>query len=342
MREILERCIELDNKAGEIYRALAQVTENDALATVFDSMAREESMHVTWWIKLLEAWETGLVPDIADQHEILGRVTEILGDVDAVSLEELHGMSTDDMLDLATKFEFLMLDPVLGELMDLMQPGSRRQLREAYSRHVLRLVEAIEQNYTRPGLAAFLAGVLKRAYRDQQKLVTLAVRDQLTGLYNRRGLLGHLSQWLSWSNRYQHPIGIALVDVDYFKHINDQLGHLAGDEALRRIAHVLLGAVRSSDMVGRFGGDEFVILAPEADGQELTRLMERLVTAVSNEPLKVDGEPVILSVTVGGAWVTGGTSVSPEALIATADRSLYAAKGAGRNRAGDALVAVVS
>lgn len=334
MRKILELCVDLDRKALDIYRGLSQMTNDPELAAAFEQMAREERAHVDWWSDLLVAWEGGLVPDIADEHDMTARLSEIVAGVEAITTDEFEGMSTDDMLDLATQLEFLMLDPIFGELVDLMQPGSRVEVREAYSRHVLRLVEAIEAHYSRPGLAVFLAGVLKRTYRDQQRLAALAVRDQLTGLFNRRGLLGHLVQWLAWSRRYNRPIGVGLLDIDYFKHINDSFGHAFGDEALRRVAAAVQRTIRSSDMVGRFGGDEFLVLAPEGDLDELQQLTERIVNAVASEVVEIDGQQVILSISAGAAWVPGGVLVTPEALVAEADRSLYGAKEAGRNRAG--------
>lgn len=337
MRQILELCVKLDRKAYDVYRGLAQTTDVPELETTFEQMAREERAHVDWWSDLLVAWEGGLVPDIADEHDMLNRLTDIISSVEAISTDEFRGMSVDDMLDLATQLEFFMLDPIFGELVDLMQPGSRVEVREAYSRHVVRLVDAIEKHYTRQGLAVFLAGVLKRAYRDQQRLAALAVRDQLTGLFNRRGLLGHLTQWIAWSQRYGRPVGVALIDLDYFKRINDSFGHAFGDEALRRVAATLQRTIRTSDVVGRFGGDEFLVLAPEGDAEVLTQLMERIVTAVAAEPFEVEGEQVILSVSAGGAWIGGGTEVTPETIVATADRAMYAAKEAGRNRAGAPL-----
>ena len=297
-------------------------------------MSKEEQQHVEWWSELLVAWEAGLVPDIVDEHDILERLREVKDEVTRALPERFDELTTNQMLDLAARMEFFMLDPVFGELTDLMQPGGRVEVRDAYSRHVLRVVDAIERRHTEQGLAAFLARVLQRAYRDQQRLATLAMLDQLTGQYNRRGFLGHLNQWLSWSARYGRPLALALIDIDYFKVVNDTLGHPAGDEALVAVARCLDSCVRSSDIVGRFGGDEFVVLAPETDQEELARLMERVASAVRQTPLVAGGEPVLLSVSVGGAFVPGGVDVGAEALIAAADRSLYAAKAAGRDRAG--------
>lgn len=339
MREILELCVKLDRTAYETYRGLSAVCTDPELASVFSAMAKEERQHVDWWSDLLVAWESGLVPDIADEHDLLGRLTDAQSEVDGLVPEFFDSMSIDEMLDLAAHLEFYLLDPVFGELADLMQPGSKIEFRQAYARHVARLVDAIEEHHSGGGLAVFLARVLRRSFRDQQRLASLASRDQLTGLYNRRGLLGHMKQWLSWSARYGRPVAIALVDVDYFKRINDTLGHPAGDDALQGVAAALESVVRESDVVGRFGGDEFLVLAPETNEEELQTLMDRIAAAVRATPLNAGGEPVLMSVSVGGSWVPGGVAILPEALVAAADRSLYEAKEAGRDRASAPLAA---
>jgi len=340
VREILEMCVELDRIARDTYALMAATcTSDEDLNSVFTNMSTEEGHHVQWWSDLIVAWESGLVPDIVDEHDLLERLREIKSEVHDSIPSDVSVLSVDQMLDVAARMEFFMLDPVFGELTELMRPGGRVDAREAYSRHVLRIVDAIERRHTEKGLASFLARVLQRSYRDQQRLAALAMLDQLTSLYNRRGFLGHLNQWLSWSARYGRPVALVLIDVDHFKTINDTLGHPAGDEALVAVAAAINEAVRRSDIVGRFGGDEFVVLAPETDSEELILLMERINIAVGQRPLVAGGEPVILSVSVGGSWVSGGIEVSAEAITAMADSSLYEAKASGRNRTGTPLQA---
>jgi diguanylate cyclase (GGDEF)-like protein len=339
MREILELCIELDRMACEAYGDLARTCHDPELSSAFESMSCEERGSIDWWGDLLIAWDAGLVPDIADEHHLLKRLRQIHDELAAALPADCSGCSNDDALDLAARFEFYMLDPLFGELIELTQPGSKDEALETYSGHVMRLIELIETRYTRPGSARFLAGVLKTAYRDQQRLAALAVRDQLTGLYNRRGLFGHLKQWLAWSWRYGRPVGIILIDVDHFKRVNEAYGHPAGDEALRHIASILESSLRASDMVGRFGGDEFLILAPETDGAELESLMARAISSVQSTPLELGDALVSLSVSAGGAWAPGGVDVGPDTLVAQADRSLHDAKESGRNRAGSAVSA---
>lgn len=339
MRRILELCVAMDRIAHETYTAMAASTADDDLATVFMRMAREERQHVEWWTDLLVAWESGLIPDLVDEHDMLDKLTELRSEFDGAMPESIDSMSPDEMLDLAARLEFFMLDPIFGELIDLMQPGSRADMSRAYAAHVYRLVETIEVHCDQGGLAQFLARVLKRSYRDQQRLAALATRDQLTRLLNRRGLLGHLRQWSSWSARYGRPLSVLLLDIDKFKTLNDTLGHAAGDLALQAVAGALQNAVRDADLVGRFGGDEFLILAPETGREDLELLMKRVLESVRSIEFHFDDERVDLSVSVGGSWTAGGEDTPIESIIAAADRSLYAAKESGRDRSGEPLCA---
>lgn len=335
MREILERCVELDRIAHETYKDMSGTCEHEGLSAVFSQLAKEELHHVDWWTDLLAAWESGLVPDIADEHELLDELDDVKRSVTEMIPSGTDSLDCDQMLDLAARLEFFMLNPIFGELADVMGPGSHVDRREAYSRHVTRLAEAIQEFHSSRGTATFLAGMLVRANRDLQRFVALSVRDQLTDLYNRRGVLGHLSQWLAWSARYIRPVSVVLIDVDRFKNVNDTHGHLVGDEVLRVVADSLRRGARGSDIIGRFGGDEFLLLAPETGGPELTQLMDRLLARVREAPPEVSGRPVTISVSIGGAWVCGGANVEPETVIAAADRSLYEAKESGRDRHGE-------
>jgi len=334
MHEILTLCVELDRSAQHIYAKMAEVCADDPdLATVFRHMATEEQQHVGWWTDLLQAWNAGLLPDLPHAHGVASRLHEIAADIADVEPDSYDRMSVNELLSLAARLEFFMLDPVFSELTELMQPGSRIDARKAYSQHVLRIVDAIERRHTERGLASFLARVLQRSFRDQQQLALLATHDQLTRHYNRRGLMGHLEQWTSWSARYDRPLGVALIDIDNFKAINDTYGHPVGDEALVAVADKLSSVVRTSDIVGRFGGDEFLVIAPETGGADLGLLLARIVEAVRETAVLSGEAPVAITVSAGGAFTLGGTAATLESLIASADCSLYSAKDAGRDQA---------
>ena len=334
MRDIIELCIELDTAAIDTYARLSDTCEDPEIGELFRQMGLEERAHVEWWSDLLEAWDAGLLPPVSDEDNMRLHLTELSRDVHLEVPDDCSEMTPDEMLAVAAHLEFFMLDPAFGELIGLVRPARQVDAREAYSRHIMRLVNAIETRHGRGDLSHFLARALARTLRDQQRLYALATQDPLTDLYNRRGFYGYVSQWASWAARYGHPVSVVIVDVDHFKSINDSYGHPSGDRALRTVAIALRRAVRTSDLVGRYGGDEFAILAPETDVEELTQLMGRVLVAMRGTQYDLPDARSHLTVSIGGAYANAGVAATPEQLLAAADQSLYEAKAAGRNRAG--------
>jgi diguanylate cyclase (GGDEF)-like protein len=166
----------------------------------------------------------------------------------------------------------------------------------------------------------------------REKLENMALRDGLTGLYNRRFLDEVLEHNLAKLKRESKHAGLLLLDVDHFKRFNDTHGHQAGDEALRRVGATLTGSVRASDVVCRYGGEEFLIFLPECDRAEAMAKAEAIRVAIAQTALSVGNQPI------PPVTASIGLAMFPEAgttrgqLIQMADRALYRAKGAGRNR----------
>jgi diguanylate cyclase (GGDEF)-like protein len=339
MREILATCVELDTLAVSTYHALSEHCSDADLATVFEQLAHEEETHVGWWQELLDAWDQGLIPDVInDPESLLHELQQVRDDIASSLPEDLSALTPAQMVELAAHLEFFMLDPVFAELLELTEPGRTGHHREAYAHHVEQLVGAIERNSSADPLARFLARVLKRALRDNVALAAYATHDPLTGLLNRRGLISHLKQWISWAYRYERPLMVLLIDVDEFKRVNDEHGHAVGDYALECIANALRESTRRSDLIARYGGDEFAIVAPETDAEEYGALVQRILTSVRDiQCPNWDGASVPLAVSVGGAVLSPRGAHSEraiDALLAGADSSLYEAKNSGRDRAG--------
>ncbi|MCA1714047.1 MAG: EAL domain-containing protein, partial [Gammaproteobacteria bacterium] len=167
--------------------------------------------------------------------------------------------------------------------------------------------------------------------RNQEQTAHRATHDELTGLPNRTLLLDRLQQAIASAARFGRGVGVAFVDLDNFKLINDSLGHSAGDLALRTVATRLAGCVRESDTVGRFGGDEFVLLISEqADSIGVARVLERVEAAFA-EPLDIGGALHYLTGSIGHcSYPQHGDDA--ETLLMHADIAMYEAKQAGRNR----------
>jgi diguanylate cyclase (GGDEF)-like protein len=168
----------------------------------------------------------------------------------------------------------------------------------------------------------------------QQLLREQATRDGLTGLWNRRMILDFLTREMTRSQRKHHPLGVIMADVDHFKLVNDTHGHPVGDEVLRQVAQRLLAVLRPYDTVGRYGGEEFLIVLPGCDIETTTALAERLRRSVAADPVTWNEGRIQVTISLGvAAWRSEG-GLLPE-LLRTVDQALYRAKHNGRNRVSD-------
>jgi diguanylate cyclase (GGDEF)-like protein len=156
--------------------------------------------------------------------------------------------------------------------------------------------------------------------------------DALTGVGNRMRLDEELATLLARAQRYGHRCSLAICDLDFFKSYNDELGHVAGDEALRRVAEGMRASLRSSDSVFRYGGEEFVVLLIEQSLAEAQCAMERMRGEIERLAIPSPGTNGPLTVSVGVAEIDTSLDRTPDDCIARADEALYAAKSAGRNR----------
>jgi diguanylate cyclase (GGDEF)-like protein len=176
-------------------------------------------------------------------------------------------------------------------------------------------------------LASGFAYVFSDRHAKQQRKLSRLVRiDPLTGAYNRRHLEDSLEQAVSNKERYERPISLVLVDLDRFKHINDNHGHKAGDDVLIWVVRTVLERVRKSDRLCRYGGDEFILMMPQTDLQTASTVAEDIkVLVAQHSPFEFD-----LSISIGVAELCKGESA--ESWLRRADHALYEAKNSGRDR----------
>ena len=158
-----------------------------------------------------------------------------------------------------------------------------------------------------------------------------AVKDELTGVLNRRGFLQIANSELIRAHRYNHPVGMILLDMDHLKKVNDTYGHASGDIALQEISKLCLQNIREHDILGRWGGDEFAILLPESDDQSTINVAMRLQKNIAEHAIRESGKELHLSISAGVAQAQEDVLTIDE-LFRNADTALYLAKEAGRNR----------
>jgi two-component system cell cycle response regulator len=172
---------------------------------------------------------------------------------------------------------------------------------------------------------------LEAVKSDREKYQFLANTDPLTACYNRRAMLDKLEAELDRARRYDLELTVLMIDIDWFKEINDTRGHLVGDSVLRQLGDSLKREARSVDIVARYGGEEFTLVLPETGLEGGTAFAERVRHLIESHNFVETGEPVRATVSIGVATFTHGSSGSVETMISEADAALYRAKREGRN-----------
>lgn len=168
----------------------------------------------------------------------------------------------------------------------------------------------------------------------QTELQFETAHDHLTGLWNRRAIMGLMRRETQRATRQSHPLGLMMVDLDHFKLINDTYGHQAGDTVLREVARRMLASVRNYDYVGRYGGEEFLIVLADCAPSALAATGERIRASVWGNPIETEAGsiPVTVSIGLASGVASAAALLKEEDLLRAADTALYHAKTSGRNR----------
>ena len=214
--------------------------------------------------------------------------------------------------------------------------GDRRKLTQA-------LEIGVNDYLTRPVdknelVARVRTQLRKKRYADRlrhnvQLSLEMAITDQLTGLHNRRYMSRHLDNLLSDAQKGGKPLAFVIMDIDFFKTVNDTYGHDIGDEVLREFGKRIPANVRGIDLVCRYGGEEFVVVMPDTDVAYAATVSERLRKSIETTPIEISRAPGKLNITISiGIAKSEGDGDTAEALLHRADQALYRAKRTGRNR----------
>jgi two-component system, cell cycle response regulator len=172
----------------------------------------------------------------------------------------------------------------------------------------------------------------KELMETNKRLELLSITDGLTNLYNHRHFQDELARAFEESQRYQRPLSLAIVDIDFFKKVNDSHGHAVGDEVLKSLSRIFQKSIRSADLAARYGGEEFAVMMPETNLSEAIVFAEKIRTLVEERAVETQAGPISATVSIGVATVPHSQIRSAKELIVAADKALYRAKKNGRNQ----------
>jgi diguanylate cyclase (GGDEF)-like protein len=331
MQDIVKLCLEIDKAACTTYEQLATVATEPRLKLFWEEMQAEESQHVDFWERALRHSQQSPLPQLFDAPEVV--ITELQNIIPKVN--ELLARSADlsdsaESLLLAYRFEFYLLHPAFGTLFKLLRKVIGGICPEdGYEQHIQQFVDIMMEYGKATPTLELLAETLKRLWKETRDFGKLTSTDSLTELLTRRAFT-EIAEYMSYlAKRNDTHVCLLILDLDHFKHINDNHGHQAGDEVLRSVGRTIKKALRQSDVAGRYGGEEFVVFMPETTPEKAPEIAERLRRLIAD--IQLSDHNVTCSI---GGFISNLNSypaLSLDDMIGRADKALYLAKASGRN-----------
>lgn len=332
LHEIVRQCVELDKKALDTYQCLAGAEKDAETRKFWESMAREESGHLACWNYLLDFCRDGGLPQVFENPSLtLRELKEIGARIDKLVAGRGKAGAPDGFL-LGFHLEYYLLHPAFEQLFDFLRAlPERRFPDEDYDHHLERFLEGMHRFGKVSPELELLGDCIRRLYRENKLLIRQAHVDALTGVLNRRGLLQGVRAAFHMAERGRQSAALIMIDVDDFKRINDEQGHAAGDAALRALVGFIEEHVRASDLVGRYGGDEFVVCLTPVDPGFVAAVAEKLREKIAAQSKKA-GAPFTVSIGVAHGNLGRDIDERMQYMLRLADAALLQAKRMGKNQ----------
>ena len=330
--EILNICKEIDSRARDIYREFAELVESESLKDFWLGMSADEAQHITYWQELADMARSGDLPPVFDNpRQVLEQMNVSRAKVDVLRKTIDASLSPTRALSIAFELEFFMLNPAFEVLLHTLKTISNTEEPEkSYGEHINKFTVMLHEYRDEAPELDIFAGILLQLWNDNRLLILQGNTDKLTGAYNRRGFLKMSMPLLYLAQRNKNNIIIMMGDIDDFKAVNDNHGHQKGDEVLCRIVAIMQDNVRASDVVGRYGGEEFIILLTRIEGEAVQKIADKIRSEIETKT-KSD-IPVTISIGLAGGIPGHKAEDDLEAYIAEADKCMYQAKQEGKNR----------
>jgi len=332
MMDILDHCLYLDDKAGKVYSKFSSLAQKPALKDFWRAMSEDEQKHRAYWQQLKDLAEQDLLPEVFEQpYKIRGELALIRAKIDAICSECSSAKSAAEMFMLAYRLEFLLIHPAIIGLLNFLETlPAGESPNAAYNSHLQKFISGLSEHGREKPELELLAETISRLWRDNRTLALMSNIDPLTGILNRRGVFDALIPLIYLAQRKKLNVGIMILDIDSFKEVNDKYGHLEGDRILIWLANLLKSSLRASDVIGRYGGEEFLIYLSDVERGHLFDVAEKLRRQVETESR--EKIPIKVSIGVFGGVLDKDLEADLQSLIKKADENLLAAKKAGKNK----------
>ncbi len=331
LNKIIALCLSNDQLASKAYIQLSKNTKG-RLSKFWLTMSEEENTHIQIWERLLTLSKQGMIPQIFDDPKKIAAELRAVKSKCMKLCGNIHTLSdTSRTFLLAFQLEFYIMHPAFATLFHFVSLfDDQVETEELYDRHIEKFIKAMNVYAMETPELKLLGETLRRLWHDNRVLTTQSTTDELTMILNRRGFLNVLKPLSHIAQRNKFSVTVMMIDVDDFKHINDTFGHEQGDKVLRKVAQTLRKNLRASDVLGRYGGEEFLVFISSATRETALKLAETLRKKVAQESL--GKARVTISIGIGHGMLDKNVDESIMRRIKAADECLYKAKGKGKNR----------
>ncbi|WP_300454961.1 GGDEF domain-containing protein [Desulfobacula sp.] len=334
LKEIVTLFLRMDQYAIDIYQNFSLSSDNRELKKFWEQMMQEESRHVVFWKDLLKLVKDNGIPQIFHHPDItLKELKENFNKILALSKKSSASTGISESFVLAFRLEFYMLHPALEQLWhyygiirkDAYTPG------QAYGHHLQGFIGAMRKFGKASIELEALGETVERMWVYTKSMAQQTNIDELTGILNRRGLFDTMTSSAYLAKRNTFNSAVLMIDIDHFKQVNDTFGHQKGDIVLKQVADIIRTNIRTSDIFGRFGGEEFLIFFPQVEQESIHPLAEKIRLSIQ-EGMR-HSVPVTVSIGCATAKIAGIVEDEIHELVKQADTHMYAAKSMGRNKA---------
>lgn len=330
--QIINIMIALDVTAEDVYKRLAGTTKNESLRKFWLEASEEEASHLKIWKELAKLARKNLLPDVfTDTDRIISELKKTQKRVDELTSNLDKTTSVQDSFLLAYRLEFYVMHPAIEQLLSYARTREEKTPypEDYYESHIDSFISALNTYGKVTPELELLGETLKSLWKTNRSLALHSAHDELTGALNRRGFHNALGPLSHLAQRKQDTVGIIMTDIDKFKHINDKHGHQQGDEALKLVAEVLHKNSRSADVVGRYGGDEFVVFLSSVSPGTIEMIANDMRSKVHKETKKDIN--ITISAGTSAGILLGDAEEAVDELIKQADMHLLEAKRKGGN-----------
>jgi len=330
--QIIDKCLSINSKASKIYHQLSDNAQTNELKTFWKDIDTEEKLHAEFWKQLHDWVKNGMLSQVFENPDhVLKELDVINSKINELVQRNKQSYDISMAFFIAFKLEFYLIHPAFETLFQYLKTLSGGITPENhYMVKINRLFDAFNK-YDLATLELELLGeTIHRLWKQNREMAIKTNYDFLTGALNRRGLFNIITPLSYLAQRNNYNVGIMMIDIDHFKKINDTFGHQYGDKTLKSVSSTIESNIRASDILGRYGGEEFLVFLSSVESESLYGVGEKIRQAV--EYKNKDSNKLTISIGLSQGLIVSDVDNELHAFINKADEKLYQAKKGGRNK----------